>query len=166
MLQGRWHICGHERLLQRRQDQSISRQSTPQVPRFFFKKNGPTPASFSFIFGLFNQTLLQFLQQIYVEKCPSSIGAGIWTHDLRNVSLFPLPLDQGSCPWYLEFTLEYFVHFWSYEICQKLTYVRVTRLGYFWKVILEKNTHMFGNFSGNLKNIDFQLKLFWLFCST
>ena len=39
----------------------------------FFKKNGPTPASFSFIFGLFKQTSLQFLQQIYVEKCPSSI---------------------------------------------------------------------------------------------
>ena len=28
----------------------------------FFYKNGPTPASFSFIFGLFKQTL-QFLQQ-------------------------------------------------------------------------------------------------------
>ena len=30
---------------------------------FFFKKNGPTPASFSFIFGLFKQTL-QFLQYV------------------------------------------------------------------------------------------------------
>ena len=39
----------------------------------FFKKNGPTPASFSFVFGLFKQTLLQFLQKIYVKKCPSSI---------------------------------------------------------------------------------------------
>ena len=29
-----------------------------------FFKNGPTPASFLFIFGLFKQTLLQFLQQI------------------------------------------------------------------------------------------------------
>ena len=38
-----------------------------------FFKNGPTPASFSFIFGLFKQTSLQFLQQIYVKKCPSSI---------------------------------------------------------------------------------------------
>ena len=25
-------------------------------------------------------------------------GAGIRTHNLRNVSLFPLPLDQGSHP--------------------------------------------------------------------
>ena len=33
--------------------------------------NGPTPAYFSFIFGLFKQTALQFLQQIYVIKCPS-----------------------------------------------------------------------------------------------
>ena len=29
--------------------------------------NGPTPASFSFIFGLFKQTLLQYLQQINVK---------------------------------------------------------------------------------------------------
>ena len=35
---------------------------------YFFLKNGPTPASFSFIFGLFKQTSLQFLQQIYLEK--------------------------------------------------------------------------------------------------
>ena len=34
--------------------------------------NGPAPASFSFIFGLFKQTI-QFLQQIYVKKYPSSI---------------------------------------------------------------------------------------------
>ena len=33
----------------------------------FFLKNGPIPASFSFIFGLFKQTSLQFLQQIYVK---------------------------------------------------------------------------------------------------
>ena len=39
----------------------------------FFLKNGPTLASFSFIFGLFKQTSLQFLQQIYEKKCPSSI---------------------------------------------------------------------------------------------
>ena len=33
----------------------------------FFYKNGPTPASFSFIFGLFEQTI-QFLQQINVKN--------------------------------------------------------------------------------------------------
>ena len=39
----------------------------------FFIKLGPSPASFSFIFGLF-QT---FFQLINVKKCPSSNGAGI-----------------------------------------------------------------------------------------
>ena len=37
-----------------------------------FFLNGPTPASFSFIFVFFKQTL-QFFQQINVKKCPSSI---------------------------------------------------------------------------------------------
>ena len=35
-----------------------------------FLKNGPTPASFSFIFGLFKQTI-QFLQQINVKNVMS-----------------------------------------------------------------------------------------------
>ena len=59
-------------------------------------KNGPTPASFSFIFGLFKQISLQFLQQINVKNVHPVYGARIQTHDLRNVSLFPKPLDQGS----------------------------------------------------------------------
>ena len=54
----------------------------------FFKKNGPTPASFSFLFGLFKKTL-QFLQQIYVKKCPSSI---------RCQDLNPRPLECESLP--------------------------------------------------------------------
>ena len=61
----------------------------------FFKKNGPTPASFTFIFALFKQTI-QVLQQINVKKChvhPVS-SAGIQTHDLWNMSLLPQPLDQ------------------------------------------------------------------------
>ena len=37
----------------------------------FFK--WANPGIFLFIFGLFKQTSIQFLQQIYVEKCPSSI---------------------------------------------------------------------------------------------
>ena len=35
-------------------------------------KNGPTPASFSFIFGLFKQKI-QFLQQIIVKNVQVSI---------------------------------------------------------------------------------------------
>ena len=45
---------------------------------FLFFTNGPTSASFSFIFGLFKQTI-QFLQQINVKKCPSSK----WRWDLN-----------------------------------------------------------------------------------
>ena len=48
----------------------------------------PTPASFLFIFGLFKQTL-QFLQQINVKKCPSSI---------RCRDLNPQPLEHESRP--------------------------------------------------------------------
>ena len=55
----------------------------------FFLKNGPTPASFSFIFILFKQTSLHFLLQIFVKNVHPVYGAGIRTHDLWNVSLFP-----------------------------------------------------------------------------
>ena len=57
----------------------------------FFNKNGPTPTSSSFIFDIFNQTLLQFLQQINMKKCHvhSVNSARIQTHNLRNMSLLP-----------------------------------------------------------------------------
>ena len=51
-------------------------------------KNGPTPASFSFIFGLSNKHY-KFLQQIYVKKCPSSI----WCWDSN-----PRPSGHESPP--------------------------------------------------------------------
>ena len=56
--------------------------------RYFFK--WAIPGLFFIYFCLFKQTL-QFLQQIYVEKCyvHPVYGAGIRTHDLRNTSLFP-----------------------------------------------------------------------------
>ena len=50
-------------------------------------KNGPIPASISFIFGLFKQTM-----QINVNKCPNVHpvnGAGIQTHDLSHMSRHP-----------------------------------------------------------------------------
>ena len=53
-----------------------------------FFKIGPTPASFLFIFGLFKQTI-QFLQQINVKKCPSSI---------RRWDSNPRPLERESTP--------------------------------------------------------------------
>ena len=51
--------------------------------------NGPTPASFSFIFGLFKQTLLQFLQQINVKNVHPVSSAGIRTHNLLITSFLP-----------------------------------------------------------------------------
>ena len=54
---------------------------------FFYKR--PTSASFSFIFGLSKQTLIQFLQQINVKKCPSSI---------RHLVSNPRPYKHESSP--------------------------------------------------------------------
>ena len=86
----------------------------------FLFKNGPIPASFSFIFGPFKQTI-QFLQQINVKKClvyPESC-AGIRTHNLWNASLFPKPLDQGSRPKKSEFIFGNFV---TIDILEKAKY--------------------------------------------
>ena len=45
--------------------------------------NGPTPASFSLIFGLFKQTI-KFIQQINVKKCHGHrvFGARIRTNNI------------------------------------------------------------------------------------
>ena len=63
-------------------------------------KNGHSPASFSFIFGLFQQTSIHFLQQINVKNVHPVFlqqgnvknvhpvySAGIWTHNLQIASL-------------------------------------------------------------------------------
>ena len=63
-----------------------SRPILPSENVFF--KYVPTPASFSFIFVLFKQ-ILQFLQQMYVKKCPSRIR--YWDSN-------PLPLERESLP--------------------------------------------------------------------
>ena len=62
-------------------------------------KNGPSLASFSFIFGLFKQTL-QFLQQSGVKNVHLVSGAGIRTHDHFNMSFLPVALDHTSHPRY------------------------------------------------------------------
>ena len=66
--------------------------------RWNYFLNGPTPAFFIVYFGLFKQTPLQILQQINVKNVHPVYGAGIRTHNLQNMSLLPLPLDQGSRP--------------------------------------------------------------------
>ena len=70
------------------------RQSIRFTERHFwletnFFNNGLYPASFSFIFGLFKQTSLQLLPQLYVKKCPFSI----WCWDSN-----PRPLEYESLP--------------------------------------------------------------------
>ena len=48
-------------------------------------KNGPSSASFSFIFSLFKQKI-QMLHQINVKNVHPASGAGIRTHSLLNMS--------------------------------------------------------------------------------
>ena len=55
------------------------------------------PGLFFIYFILFKEAL-QFLPQINVKNVHPVYGAGIRTHDLRNMSLLPRPLDQGSRP--------------------------------------------------------------------
>ena len=55
----------------------------------FFLKIGPTPASFLFLFSVFFKQTLQFLQQINVKKCPSSI---------RRRDSNPRPFEHESSP--------------------------------------------------------------------
>ena len=56
---------------------------------FFFLKNGPSPASFSFIFCIFQTNINTILQQINVKKSPSSI----WHWDSN-----PRPSERESPP--------------------------------------------------------------------
>ena len=58
-----------------------------------FFKNGPSPASFWFISVFFKPTI-QFLQQIYVKKYPSSIRRGDSNpqpleHELSHITTRP-----------------------------------------------------------------------------
>ena len=61
-------------------------QNVSQVTAIFL--NGPIPASFSIIFCLFKQ-ILQFLQQLYVKKCPYCI---------RCRDSNPQPSERESLP--------------------------------------------------------------------
>ena len=70
-------------------------------------KNWPAPASFSFIFGLFEQTI-QFYSKYLWKNVHPVYGAGIQSHDLWKVSLFPYPLDKGSRPFQPPFLSAHF----------------------------------------------------------
>ena len=62
-----------------------------------FLKNWPTPASSSFIFGHFKQTV-QFFQQINVQNWSSSIRHQDSNPQPFKMSCHPEALDQGSRP--------------------------------------------------------------------
>ena len=47
---------------------------------------------------LFQTNINTIFQQINVKNVHPVYGAGIRTHNLQNMSLLPLPLDQGSRP--------------------------------------------------------------------
>ena len=72
---------------------------------FFFKKNGQTPASVSFI-SVFSNKHYKFLQQIYVKKCPSSIqcqDSNPWPSECKSPpvttrpGLPPMILETAEC---------------------------------------------------------------------
>ena len=56
---------------------------------FFPLKIGQSPASFSFIFGLFQTNINTILQQINVKNVHLVYVTGIQTYNLQNVSLLP-----------------------------------------------------------------------------
>ena len=62
-----------------------------------FFKIWSIPGLFLLIFGDFKQTK-QFLQQINVTMSHLVFRGGIRTHNLSNMSLLPLKLDQDSRP--------------------------------------------------------------------
>ena len=72
-----------------------SRSNTSWI--YFLTKNSPTPASYSFIFGLFKQTI-QFLQQINEKNVHPVYGARIQTHDLLNMSHHRITTRPGFAP--------------------------------------------------------------------
>ena len=65
---------------------TISYQPSGNYHYYYF--NGPSPASFSFIFGFFSNKL-QLLQTINGIDIHPVYGAGIRTHDLLNMSRLP-----------------------------------------------------------------------------
>ena len=67
---------------------------------FFFFLNGPSLASFSFIIGLFQTNINTILQQINVEKCPSSIRH--WDSNPRpsESKSPPITTRPGLLPWH------------------------------------------------------------------
>ena len=96
---------------------------------FFFKWANPGPFFFYFRSFQTNITTI-FTTNICGKNVHPVYGAGIRTHDLRNVSLFPLPLDQGSRPKIRTIVWNYFfvaLLFVLYVKCSVLLFVLISR---------------------------------------
>ena len=72
-----------------------------------FLKNVPSPASFSFIFGLFQTKINTILQKINVKKCPSSIWH--WDSNPRHSERESSPITTR--PGFPPQTKTNFIHF-------------------------------------------------------
>ena len=66
-----------------------------QIKLIFY---GPTPASFWLIFVFSNKHRYNFYNKYMWKIFDPVYCAGIRTHDLQEMSLLSLPLDQGSRP--------------------------------------------------------------------
>ena len=71
-----WHTCNNQSRHHTCNNQS---STTPDKDEYFFKKNGPPLASFSFIFGLF-QPNIKILQQIHVKNVHTVLGFKLTTY--------------------------------------------------------------------------------------
>ena len=89
--------------------------TTAHIRSLSFLKNGPTPASFSFIFGLFKQTSLQFLQQIIFYRIqPVTPHRPFYRRSKWEVKVNAFTSPHKFCVWMrpgaCSFTL-----LWNYE---------------------------------------------------
>ena len=82
---------------------ALSKDSKP-MKLYFFKKNGPSSTSFSFISGLFQTNNTNFTPNL-CEKCPSSIWRWGSNSQPSDYESSPLTTRQGSRPWYSKICL-------------------------------------------------------------
>ena len=68
----------------------LSAGSTSVCPSGYLFLNGPSPASFSFNFGLFQTNIVMFIQQINVENCLTSLL--YWDSNPRPSEHVPPPI--------------------------------------------------------------------------
>ena len=77
----------------------VLQSSFETVQHDYIFKNRPILASFIIYFRSFsNKNHYNFYRKYMGKNVHPVYVAGIWNHNLRNMSLLPWPLDQGPCP--------------------------------------------------------------------